>query len=304
MKWIRLACAGLALTAFTSALKAETIYGLTNLQQIVTFDSVTRTVTNTASPPFSILGEILVSIDVRPATGQLYGLTNQNNLYVINPLTGASTVVGAGLGTTLTGNVRSIDFNPTVDRVRIVTSSGQNFRAHPDTGAIVLTDGVLMFMTGDTNQGDTPAVVNAAYTNSLPGATSTNLYVLDAFNNVVAAQNPPNDGKLNTVGTLGFDTVDSGGFIGFDISGLSGIAYLTGNSLAGGGLTANSLYTVNLSGSASLAGSIAGINGTLRDIAVGSVPEPSALAIILLGSVGLMLGMRRGKLNSNLVCVN
>ena len=46
---------------------------------------------------FSIVGEILVSIDVRPATGELYGLSNQNNIYKINPLTGGRTQVGATL---------------------------------------------------------------------------------------------------------------------------------------------------------------------------------------------------------------
>ncbi len=76
--------------------RAEQIFGLTNLQQIVTFDSVNRTVTSTVTPAgFSLLGEILVGIDVRPATGQLFGVSNQNRIFTLDPMTGASSLVGA-----------------------------------------------------------------------------------------------------------------------------------------------------------------------------------------------------------------
>lgn len=103
-------------------------------------------------------------------------------------------MVGTGLGATLTGNVRSIDFNPTVDRIRIVTSSGQNFRAHPDTGAVVFTDAPLSFKAGDVNVGETAGIVSAAYANSVAAAVSTVLYDIEAGNDVLATQAPPNDG--------------------------------------------------------------------------------------------------------------
>ncbi len=280
--------------------RAETIYGLTNFQELVVFDSATRTVSNTTTlPGFSIIGERLLSIDVRPATGELYGLSDQNRLYRVNPLNGASTLVGAGLGTSLTGNVRAIDFNPTVDRVRIVTSSGQNFRAHPDTGAVVFTDMPLMFKAGDANEGDTAAVVSAAYTNSFAGAASTVLYNIEAGNDALVTQAPPNDGKLNTIGSLGIDAIDSSNeFTGFDISGATGIAYLTrGNGVFGSPVyLAKSLYTVNLAtGAATLAGPVIGLSGTLRDVAVAPVPEASAAALALIGvAAGIVARRRRG----------
>lgn len=289
-----LAASFLFLTCCTSS-RAELIYGLTNLQQLVTFDSVARSVTATASLPFTVGGEIIVSIDVRPATSELYGLSSLNNLYRIVPATGASTAVGPGLGAAaLTGNVKSIDFNPTVDRIRVISTNDQNLRVHPDTGLIAFTDGNLAFAAADANAGDNPSSVNAAYTNSLPGAVSTVLYEVEAGNNILVTQTPPNDGILNTVGALGFDVVDSSGFTGFDISGSSGTAYLTGNSLLGGGLAVNSLYTVNLAtGAATLAGPVSGINGSFRDIAVAAVPEPSGLLLVGLGFVAVGYAQRR-----------
>lgn len=285
LAWV--AVAALALPA-----QAERIYGLTNLQELVTFDSDVRTVTATTPlAGFSITGEILVSIDVRPATGELYGLSNQNNLYKINPLTGMRTQVGGTLSVAPLGNLKALDFNPTVDRIRLVSSGGppNNLRVHPDTGAVVMTDGTLAFNAGDANFGDTPAVVNAAYTNSIAGATTTTLYNIEAFNDVLTTQIPPNDGKLNTIGPLGFDVVTSGGFTGFDISGATGRAYLAGNSLVSGGLTANSLYQVHLAtGAASLLGAVSGVNGTFRDLAVAPVPEPASLALMALTSVALV----------------
>jgi hypothetical protein len=51
-----------------SQAQAEAISGLTNLQQLVTFDRSTRVVMSTRSLPFNITGAILVSIDVRPVS--------------------------------------------------------------------------------------------------------------------------------------------------------------------------------------------------------------------------------------------
>jgi hypothetical protein len=57
--------------------------------------------------------------------------------------------------------------------------------------------------------------VGAGYTNNFAGATATTLYTLDSTLDILATQAPPNNGTLNTVGALGFDTTDK---VGFDIS--------------------------------------------------------------------------------------
>lgn len=295
---LRLTALTLLAAFVASPARSEMIYGLTNFQELVTIDSSTQAVTNTTPlPAFSIIGESLLSIDVRPATGELYGLSNQDKLYKINPATGTSSLVGSGLGAMLNGNVRSIDFNPTVDRIRVVTSSGQNFRAHPDTGAIVFTDMPLMFKALDVNEGEPAAVVSAAYTNSFVGAMSTTLYDIEAGNDILVTQAPPNDGKLNTIGGFGFDALDmSNEFIGFDISGVTGVAYLSrGNGVFGSEVfLTKPLYTVDLtSGAATLLGPVTGLNGTLRDIAVSPVPEPSSVALFAGGGLALAVALRR-----------
>jgi len=285
------ALAAAGLFALAGLASGEVIYGLTNLQQLVTFDSNTRAVTATTGlAGFSITGESLLSIDIRPATGQLYGLSNQGRLFIINPADGTSTAVagGAVLSPAPAGGLRAIDFNPTVDRIRLITSNGTNLRVHPDT-AVVTTDGSHAFAAGDVNAGDTAAVVNGAYTNSFAGAGTTQLFVLDATNDVLALQSPPNDGILNTRGPLGFNLATSGGFTGFDISGGTNTAYLVGNNLVGGGLAVNSLYTVDLTtGAATLAGPVTGTSGSFRDIAV--VPAPGVAGLL---GAGVLVARRR-----------
>lgn len=108
-----------------------------------------------------------------------------------------------------------IDFNPVVDLVRVVTDRGQNLRVSPETGQVVATDGALAFKTGDSNAGRTPRLVGAAYSNNANGATSTTLYAVDTDLDAVVSISPPNDGVLNTIGSLGLNASDP---IAFDIA--------------------------------------------------------------------------------------
>ncbi|MEO6593908.1 MAG: DUF4394 domain-containing protein [Planctomycetota bacterium] len=160
-------------------------------------------------------GEDLLGIDFRPATGQLYGLGAMSQLYAIDVTSGVATAVGGPLVPALNGSDFGFDFNPTVDRIRIVSNADQNLRAHPDTGLVVAIDGTLAYATGDVNFGMNPVVTASAYTNSLPGATSTLLYGIDTGLDVLVSQVPPNSGTLNTIGSLGRDVI---GVSGFDIA--------------------------------------------------------------------------------------
>jgi hypothetical protein len=232
---------------------AATMYGVSTANQLVRFDSATPgTTTNIGTISGLQAGENVLAIDFRPANGQLYGLGSTSRLYTINTLNGAATAVGAAGAFTLSGTDFGFDFNPTVDRIRVVSNAGQNLRLNPDTGAIAATDTNL-------NPG-TPVVSAAAYTNNFAGATTTTLYVIDSGNDTLYIQNPPNNGTLVAVGTLGVDTT---GVNGFDIATIGSTAFA---SLNVGGTSR--LYTINLTTGA--ATQVAAIGGSfmLRGLSV------------------------------------
>lgn len=153
-----------------------------------------------------VAGEKLMSIDFRPATGELYALSDASKLYIINQTDGKSRVVGAGAFTpALSGTIASIDFNPTVDRVRLVTNTGQNLRLNPETGAVAATDVAI-------NGGTSPMITGIAYTNSKAGAATTTLFDVDQASGKLFTQNPPNNGTLVEVGILGITFTGNAAF--------------------------------------------------------------------------------------------
>lgn len=151
-------------------------------------------------------GESIIAIDFRPATGELYGISNNSRLYIINITNGSTRMVGTEpLMPLLDGEIAGFDFNPTVDRIRIVTNKGQNLRVNPETGTVAATDGTI--------NGVANAAVNAvAYTNSYAGASGTTLFDIDFTTQKLYKQNPPNNGTLVEVGSLGIMAKGEGGF--------------------------------------------------------------------------------------------
>ncbi len=177
-------------------------------------------------------GEHIVSIDYRPATGQLYALGASSRLYIINENSGLATALGeSSFSPALSSDNASLDFNPTVDRIRVVTASGQNLRLHPELGTVVAED-------GDISGGDNPMIGAVAYTNSVAGASSTVLFDIDFAGNILFEQEPPNDGGLREVGPLGVDFMGRGNF---DINPDNSLALaVTLND------DVSTLYTINL----------------------------------------------------------
>ena len=176
--------------------------------------------------------ETLLSIDYRPATGQLYALGSTSRLYFINEQSGQAIALGAGAFTpAIASQNASIDFNPTVDRIRLVTDSGQNLRLHPELGTVAATDGSI-------NGGTNPKIGAVAYTNSMAGASATMLYDIDFQQDKLYIQNPPNDGGLQVVGDL---TVDFAAIVGFDIIADNSVALAVTADAEG-----SKLYTINL----------------------------------------------------------
>ena len=134
-----------------------------------------------------------------------------------------------GAGFTSTGTVPAtyslvgnqtfgFDFNPKTlqadgsIRIRLVGNNGVDLRLNSDTGQIAAVDGTISYSP------TTAASVDAIAYNSNIAATSgtTTLYDIDFRNNVLAIQNPPNNGTLTQVGSLGL-TVSALSGSGFDI---------------------------------------------------------------------------------------
>ncbi|MEG4206670.1 DUF4394 domain-containing protein [Microcoleus sp. Pol7_A1] len=247
------------------ALPLPTAYALTvrnGAETIVGFnEAAPRAILSDAAVTGLQPGESLLGIDFRPANSVLYGVGSSNRLYAINPVTGAATAVGSGqFAVPLTPGAAGFDFNPTVDRIRFINQAGQNARLNPDTGAIVdfdtLTggiqlDGNLAYAAGDRNFANPPAGVGAAYVNNFAGATSTRLFAIDTNLDVLVRQDPPNNGVLNTIGSLG---IDAGTVLGFDVRSVGGNETALAAIEVGG---VSSLYNINLTtGQASIVGQI------------------------------------------------
>lgn len=239
------------------------VYGVTSTNNLIRFNS-RRPNTTLRSVAITGLqgGENILGIDIRPATGQLFGLGSASRIYRIDPYTGVATAVGSAGAFTLNGTDFGFDFNPVPDRIRVTSNADQNLRLNPIDGTLTATDGTLAFAAGDTNAGQNPNVVASGYTNSFGGSTATTLYDIDSNLDILAIQNPPNSGTLNTVGTLGVNVSSEAGF---DISPGSNSALA---ALQVGSSTTSSLYSVNLTtGAAAVIGPIGG-GVLIRDIAI------------------------------------
>ena len=287
-RWVAAGAVALAGWAAPAA-SAETIFGITDDNHLVTFDSEpTTALSDRAVTGLNGDNERIVAIDVRPATLQLYGISSADRLYRINVSTGAATGIGNALD--LGGNNVGIDFNPAVDRLRVVTDAGQNVRVNPTDGTVV-TDAPLA---------GTPTVAGVAYTNNgppsatYPDPPTTRLYDIDTAADALFEQTPPNDGTLVPIGPLG---VDVAGPVGFDVSTTdkpSNGQFETNTAYAAMRPVSDNktrLYVVNLdTGAATARGEIPG-EGEVRDIAV-APPVPS-FALLLNNLVGQSLAVMR-----------
>ena len=239
-----LAVFGLALSV--SPAGAELIYVIAGGTTLIAFDSATPGTSTSVSITGLQVGEAILGIDLRPATGQLYALGSTSRLYTINPAIGVATQVGSAGAFTLSGTSFGFDFNPSVDRIRVVSDTGQNIRLNPNDGTLTATDTNLTYAAVDPNFGTSPSDAGAAYVNNTASAPSTTLFGIDSGLDVLVRQGSvngspvsPNTGQLFTIGPLG---VNTSSLVGLDVSGVTGIAYAT---LCNG--LACSFYTVNLS---------------------------------------------------------
>lgn len=198
---------GAALLAAPSAHAAptEVLYATTTGNELVSFTAQAPNVVRTRAPIGGLASsETIVGMDQRPATGQLYALTSAGRILVIERDSGDTRAI-TSTALTLSGTSFGFDFNPVADRIRIVSDAELNLRVHPDTG-IATPDGALAYGAGDPGAGTNPSVGAAAYTNSAFGPdapASTTLFDVDSARDALVRQDPPNDGGLVTVGSLG-----------------------------------------------------------------------------------------------------
>lgn len=236
------------------------VYGLTENNELVAFNAKNSSTFSSKTAITGIAaGEKLLSIDFRPATGELYAVSNASKFYIINTTnSSARTVSTTAFAPVISGTIASIDFNPTVDRIRLVTNTGQNLRLNPETGAIAASD---------TNIATTSSITGIAYTNSKSGAATTILYDLDATSGKLFKQDPPNNGTLVEVGSLGITFT---GQAAFDINPETTVALMAATTG-----TQNNLYTVNLSnGKASAIGTL---SQKVIDLAIPTNPVAYAI---------------------------
>ncbi|MEO6051722.1 MAG: DUF4394 domain-containing protein, partial [Pyrinomonadaceae bacterium] len=217
-----------------------------------------------------VTDENLSGMDFRPSNGQLYavgtsGFPGTDSVVTINLTTGAVTSVVTGTTyTTPDGLFVGVDFNPVADRLRDITDNRSNLRLHPDLGMVVGIDTALAYAAGDPNAGAIPNIVHVAYSNNTPGATQTTLYGIDSTLNTLVrigsingTPDPPDTGKVFTVGLLGINPTNFGGF---DIQQGTDVAYASLNLSS-----IPNLCKINLTtGAATVVGPI-GPSGTIVD---------------------------------------
>ena len=244
VRWLRLLVLFLAFAATSHAEPAPILIASTADGALLVFRA-DRPQTIRPVHLRGISGQLL-GVDTRPADGHLYGLTTSNDLYRIDPTTGATTLVST-LTVPFDGDTRSgISFNPQADRLRLVSADGQNLRVQVLLGAAAV-DTPLAYAAADPNAGKRPRIAAAAYTNAVRDAATTKLLEIDAEQDVLVVQDPPNDGVLATVGPLGVD-----------FSPLAGFAIVTDAGVDRAfAATDGKLYTVDLrSGAATVVGPI------------------------------------------------
>ena len=280
------ATSAVTLVSGASSANAATIraFGLTRNNQLLSFGiddpSQVRAI------DVSGVNGRLRGVDFRPANGLLYGISTTDDIYTIDTNTGAATLESMLSPRKFRGGQRSgFDFNPAADALRLEGSNDQNFRINVDNGQLadgnpdrpgVQPDGNLAYAPGDVNEGVDPTITAAAYTNSFPGqpaGRSTQLYAIDSELDILTLQNPPNDGTLNTIGSLGIDFGRFGGFDIFSPASGDNTAYAATNSI---------FYGIDLAtGEATNFGTIGDGSYRIAGLATTQVPEPASIAALL-----------------------
>jgi hypothetical protein len=210
------ACLAGALAAPAAASAAEAFYATTTDNLLVSFQSDSPGAVRDAVELRGLQpGERIVGLDVRPQLDILIALANSGRVYQVNTTTGAMRPLFGGTPRVppLNGTRFGVDVNPAADALRIVSDTEQNLRVRFSDGT-TFADGPLAYAPGDPGAGTNPEVADVAYTNSIPDAPETTLLGIDNARDALVRIEPPNAGRLTTIGPLG---VPVQGVVGFDV---------------------------------------------------------------------------------------
>lgn len=227
----------------------------------VTFDN--RLIRFSSNNPGQLLSELLitgvptgqriVSIDFRPADGELYGVGTDNVVYHIAKVTGTATAVAGAFTPSLDGTHFGLSIGSD-DRIRTSSvESNQNLRLNPTDGTVSGTDGTYAYAAGDVHAGTNPSV--AALANR--GST---FYGIESVEDVLVRISNPASGELTTIGDLGISTVPC---TAFDIDQGDGLAFA---SLASDGISRLALIDLT-TGSATFLGTIS-VSSEVQGLAI------------------------------------
>ncbi|MBA2763221.1 MAG: DUF4394 domain-containing protein [Thermoleophilaceae bacterium] len=220
----------------------------------------------------------IAGLDVRPCTDELFAMAVANDraqLYGVklDRKDGEARLRSKGGRFEVDGDSFGFDFNPVVDRIRIVSGRGQNLRVSPGPApapcpqATVIPPAGTVLVDKPLNYADgafpgRPRVTGVAYTNSVAGATTTQLLDIDGKTGNLFEQIPPNDGTLVDIGEL---EATPRGSVGFDIARNRGFASFTPK---GKKRTESRLYSVALrTGDVRNLGEISKLKGPVTSLA-------------------------------------
>jgi hypothetical protein len=256
------------------AVHAETLVALMSDKKLRYFDpSVSygqtwlKTVDITGIPD----AESVEALDFRP-DGPLVVISREGNTlrpYTVDTNTGVATASGV-VYNAASANAVAFDATPAawhIENLALLTESNVMFRFYY-RGTLNTKETKSVFYDNDATDGDrvdehasaTPLIVALGSTNCYPGAYSGVLYGIDSTQKSLVKIDW-NTGSIDTVAALhsGNNPIQIGTRVGFDISAVTGAAYL---AIENG--TATQLYTVDLN-----TGEIVG-----QGFGIGPVPQP------------------------------
>ncbi len=263
----------LASAGFASA---ATFFGVTDTNELVSFDATNPVVFQTSVQITGLfdadgvtpnLNGSILNLSARPGaapgTFQLYGIDNNANVYTIN-LGGVATLVSAGF--TPAGFSAGLAYDFFNDNFVYAGDNAENF-------TLSLTGTPTANPDFTYAGGGTPAIFGLGIDPSF-----NTVFAIDAENDSLSTSIDPNfpgDSELTILGGLGVDVTSYGGLV----------VDWDGNLLAAlstDGLTSE-LYSIDaLSGNAALVGSFS------QGLTTIAIPEPSSALLGLLGAAALL----------------